>query len=177
MEQGLYPISARILAQIFPAQYYELSPQNGKQNTSKRDVLMDFQVTVNICCYSARMNYHDGIILKTGISKKIVTMLLLQSGDINMNPGPRAPKFPCQICGKAVNWTEPAVQCDNCDGWYHKRCMNMSIAIYQALEHSNTSWLCCTCGVPNFSSSFFTQDSFSTNSISIISLTHHLVNC
>lgn len=38
----------------------------------------------------------------------------------------------------------------------------MNTAVYQALESSNLSWICCSCGIPNFSSSLF--DSFLANS-------------
>ena len=49
--------------------------------------------------------------------------LLLFSGDIESNPGPA--KFPCGICRRPVRENQAGVQCDLCDYWVHKRCVNM----------------------------------------------------
>ena len=84
------------------------------------------------------------------------TLLLLMSGDISPNPGPRTPKYPCGVCRKAVKWGQDAVRCDHCETWYHISCMHMSHSTYQILaDNSNTSWICCQCGMPSFSSSLF----------------------
>ena len=32
----------------------------------------------------------------------IATLLIILSGDVNLNPGPRPPKYPCGVCTKAV---------------------------------------------------------------------------
>ena len=48
----------------------------------------------------------------------IKCITLLAAGDIESNPGPRTPKYPCRICSKNCSWQTPAVQCDDCDGWY-----------------------------------------------------------
>ena len=82
-----------------------------------------------------------------------LTLLLLLSGDIQLNPGPRPPKYPCGLCQKACKWTTPCVRCDTCKVYYHKDCMLMPDGIFNNLN--NISWECFHCGVPNFSSSFF----------------------
>ena len=82
-----------------------------------------------------------------------LTLLLILSGDIQLNPGPRPPKYPCGICHKACKWTTPCVRCDTCKVYYHKDCMLMPDGIFNNLN--NISWECFHCGVPNFSSSFF----------------------
>lgn len=81
----------------------------------------------------------------------LAVVLLSQSADIQTNPSPV--KYPCQICNKAVKWTTPGVCCDSCDGWYHKDCMGMNSAVYEGL--TNISWYCCSCGLPNFSTTLF----------------------
>ena len=48
-------------------------------------------------------------------------LLLGLSNDINPNPGPI--KSPCGLCSKPVKWNQRAVCCDNCDLWYHIRCI------------------------------------------------------
>ena len=57
-------------------------------------------------------------------------MLLLLSGDIELNPGPI--KFPCGICQNAVRDGMRAVCCDECDVWYHVKCYSISPAVYKS---------------------------------------------
>ena len=50
-----------------------------------------------------------------------------------------------------------AVACDQCDQWYHIRCIVMHTFIYNNID-SKESWYCCQCGVPNFASSLFNSE-------------------
>ena len=84
---------------------------------------------------------------------RFLILLLCISNDINLNPGPT--EFPCGLCNKAVRWNQRGICCDNCDLWYHMCCINLSIASYTALENTSVCWICHSCGLPNFSSSFF----------------------
>ena len=43
------------------------------------------------------------------------SLLLCLSSDIEVNPGPYTPKYPCNICEKAAKWGQQAIQCDGCD--------------------------------------------------------------
>ena len=92
-------------------------------------------------------------------------LLMLQAGDMELNPGSQ---FPCLVCNKECDWSRYAVQCDHCDGWYHADCMNVNTIVYKALEDSNVSWICCNCRLPSFTSSLFSSratllsNSFST---------------
>lgn len=82
------------------------------------------------------------------------------------NPGPAKPvyKFPCGICEKPVKSNQRGVQCDDCDVWFHTKCMSMPSAVYKGIEGKDVSWICCSCGLPNFSSTlFFTPSSDSIN--------------
>ncbi|CAG2227037.1 unnamed protein product [Mytilus edulis] len=91
-------------------------------------------------------------------------LLLTNSSDLELNPGPRAPKYPCQVCYKAVTWKDREVACDDCSKWYHAECMHMSTPVYNALASSNISWHCVTCDMPNLSSiSFSLFESFMVN--------------
>ena len=78
---------------------------------------------------------------------------ILQSADIETNPGPRIPKYLCQICSKVVTWKQRGVACDDCDKWSHIKCINMPTVIYVALQ--DVSWTCISGGMPNFASSLF----------------------
>jgi hypothetical protein len=92
---------------------------------------------------------------------------LLLSGQVELNPGPRSPRWPCGSCGKNVNWSSKALECDTCKTWYHTDCQGgMDTTMYNLMDISNLSWNCIKCGLPNFGSSFFYQtelSSFSKN--------------
>ena len=83
-----------------------------------------------------------------------IALLLLLSGDIEVNPGPTY-KFPCSRCDKPVKSNQDGLQCNECDCWFHRQCEFMSKNIYLALAHSDEEWLCTRCSLPNFSDSFF----------------------
>lgn len=93
-------------------------------------------------------------------------VLLTWASDIEVNPGPRTPKYPCQICHKAVTWSQKGVACDDCNQWYHADCMSMPSLVYNTLN--NVSWHCVQCGKPQFTSSFFDSISTHTNSFSAL---------
>ena len=81
-------------------------------------------------------------------------LCLLLSGQVELNPGPRPPKYPCGDCGKAVVYGKGkgSIACDTCDRWFHRECLNMNTVIFEA--QANLSWHCCCCGLPNTSSIF-----------------------
>ena len=89
----------------------------------------------------------------------VMYLILLQAGDLELNPGPRAPKFPCGLCGKAVTWKNGGPQCDGCDVWYHQKCLCMSTPEYTAIGEPSVVWKCEPCGrmsIMNISVSLFT---------------------
>ena len=101
----------------------------------------------------------------------LLILTLLISGDIETNPGPV--RCPCGICNRAVASNHRAVCCDDCNSWIHIKCANISPEHYEHLKTSNCTWICFSCGIPNFSDSFFenssidiSQNSFSTLSVS-----------
>jgi hypothetical protein len=86
----------------------------------------------------------------------IFLILLLQSGDIELNPGPKtANVFPCGMCENPVTWSNDAVCCDNCSIWHHKSCIELCTMDYELLQRSNVQWMCCKCDSLNVSSFTF----------------------
>ena len=81
--------------------------------------------------------------------------LLMHCGDILRNPGPEW-KYPCGVCQKPVKNNQKGLQCDSCDLWYHTNCCRVNDIVYNALANSSCSWICCGCGLPNFSARFLT---------------------
>ena len=80
--------------------------------------------------------------------------LMILSGDIQQNPGPHY-RYPCGECSKPVRTN--GIQCDSCDKWYHAKCCSASRNMFNLLTNSSCVWICCNCGLPNFSSSLFTE--------------------
>ena len=102
---------------------------------------------------------------KKPTSLNVLNLLLILSG-LEVNPGPHNPKrkqtkFPCGICHKQCTWRQPSVACDVCDIWYHKKCLQMNSAVFDNLQ--NVSWICCKCGLPNFSSGLFSKSHSDVN--------------
>ena len=83
--------------------------------------------------------------------------LLVLSGNVELNPGPVF-KYPCGTCSRPCRINQPSIFCDNCNIWFHKKCLKLNSLVFQDLANSSASWICCQCGLPNFSSSLF--DSF-----------------
>ena len=71
--------------------------------------------------------------------------------DIELNPGPRSPKFPYGICHKAVTSNQCVVACDTCNIWHHTTCIHMSTNTYKSLH--NISWHCTSCSIPQLTTS------------------------
>lgn len=104
----------------------------------------------------------------------IYTVMISRSGDCHPHPGPTY-RFPCGVCKKPCKSNQNCIARDSCDQWFHINCMKMPPSVFH--DTKNTSWICCTCGLPNFSSTLFETthiDSFATsiatdNSYSILS--------
>ena len=83
---------------------------------------------------------------------------LLISGDVETNPGPRQPKFPCGECGRACTdyrGAKASILCETCNTWHHADCVGISASFLSLLGRSEIPWECCKCGLPNPSSSIF----------------------
>ncbi len=101
------------------------------------------------------------------ITRHNMRLLLLLSGQIELNPGPYTPKYPCQICSLAVKWGQRGLACDNCDLWYHVSCMSMSSGEYSILANKSMVWNCVKCASSNHTTVF------SSLSASDASSSHH----
>ena len=98
----------------------------------------------------------------------VTTLLLMQAGDINPNPGPN--NTSCAICDKSVLSNHRATLCNKCNCWYHIECMVMTEAEKESLQNRQVSWICCHCSNPNFDSSLLSNSSIElSNSFSVLS--------
>lgn len=94
--------------------------------------------------------------------------LLLRAGDVELNPGPRTPRFPCGECGKACTaykGAKSSIFCDECHRWFHADCVNLSEDLLACLSRSDIPWVCpnLNCGLPNISTSLFNSVLTDTN--------------
>ncbi len=84
----------------------------------------------------------------------------------NSNPWycPGCTRYPCGVCDSSVRHdpARHALCCDNCSIWYHRDCAGCTSGEYQHYAGSNVSWICCKCGVPNYSTTFFDQVTLDT---------------
>ena len=62
----------------------------------------------------------------TNVNNTLFSTILLLSGDIKLNPGPRTTStYPCGYCEDPVTWDCRGIACDNCSIWYHGSCMEL----------------------------------------------------
>ena len=101
------------------------------------------------------------------IHNTLYISLILIMHDIELNPGPRSPKFPCGICHKAVKSSQCGVACDTCNIWYHTICMHMSLTTYESFD--NISWHCASC-ITQFTSSLPNSPTSVNNSFSSVDI-------
>ena len=81
----------------------------------------------------------------------LTLMLILQAGDVDLNPGQRRPKFPCDLCQKAAKWGQNCLQCKLCHNCFHTICLGMPDSLYQThVDYESLTWICSGCGMPQF---------------------------
>ena len=96
----------------------------------------------------------------------VILLLLLLAGDIETNPGPRTPKYPCGECKKACTsykGSQASILCDSCNSWFHSKCVGLIDVVFDTLGRCDLPWECYKCDIPNISTSLF-DSSISHNS-------------
>ena len=75
------------------------------------------------------MPFRNLICRSTLFQVNLVIVILLLSGDVQLNPGPptRTPKYPCGVCSKNVNCDHKAMECEDCLTWYHIKALTWVI--------------------------------------------------
>ena len=97
------------------------------------------------------------------------------AGDVELNPGPRPPRFPCGSCQKACSsyrGAKASILCDSCETWFHSDCVGLSDAALNTLGRSDLPRECYHCGIPNFSSGIFDSTILDSSGTSTSSNSH-----
>ena len=109
-------------------------------NFSNKEVLFSPRVTnVNIL-FMPLANYDKHYKYPKGsLCTDLLHLLLVISGNVELNPGPRTPKYPCGECGKAVALN--SIACDISNTWYHRECAGMNLTIFESyVKNSEMEW-------------------------------------
>ena len=101
--------------------------------------------------------------------------LLAQAGDLHSNPVPNPSttqtppqNYTCGSCRQEVHDQDHAIQCDECDHWYHTACMQMNDTSYEQLKSHSVLWFCSSCGLPNYSNCLFSSNISTSNPYSVL---------
>ena len=122
-------------------------------------LLQKQQYSTKIWCFQSRNVSH-------------LMLILLLSGQIESNPGPQPPSYPCKVCQDEVSDNDNAIMCNECNFWCHISCVGLPEEAYNHLVSNSNSftWVCYICGCPNFHSSLFDNASLElSNSFSLLS--------
>lgn len=101
----------------------------------------------------------------------LTTWLLLLTGDVEVNPGPRCRRYPCGVRCGPVRKNQRGVQSCVCLSWLHTRCIGVSNEQYLELQQSADPLCCKKCqstALPFYDVS--DSDSvFNTSAVSLVS--------
>ena len=73
---------------------------------------------------------HLWMALKGSVCTELLQLLLVISGNVELNPGPQAPEYPCVECGDAVAIN--SIACDICNTWNRREGAGMNLTILES---------------------------------------------
>ena len=79
-----------------------------------------------------------------------VFLILLLSGDIETNPGPRTTlsnKMICDLCVRTIARNTNPVVCSECKGLFHRSCSGLTVTYHKKMLRNEKSWVCQSCYV------------------------------
>ena len=79
-----------------------------------------------------------------------VFLILLLSGDIETNPGPRSTlsnKMICDLCSRTIARNTNPVVCSDCRGLFHRSCAGITVTFHKKILQNEKSWVCHSCYV------------------------------
>ena len=117
--------------------------------------------SVTCCCVERRCQAFSWSKLQAGLKLLKISLatsfLVVLAGDVSLNPGPETD--PCALCTKGCWKSQRAVQCDECDCWFHAKCINMNHREYLDISDLAAYRSCMDCLFPRpFSASNVSYD-------------------
>ena len=85
--------------------------------------------------------------IKHRLRRQMFHLILLLGGDIYVNPGPNW-KYPCVACKKPVKANQDGILCDDCEVWFHPKCVHIDEQEINAPDDLNKNWSCLQCILP-----------------------------
>jgi len=82
----------------------------------------------------------------------------------------------CGICSHEVHEHHLAIQCDECDCWYHTSCVQINDTTHEQLKHNSVLWFCSCCCLPNYSRCLFSSNITTSNKFSTLESLPHSSN-
>ena len=84
---------------------------------SNNEILFSPRVANVTILFMSLANYHKHYKYPKGsVCTELLQLLLIISGNVELNPIPRTPKYPFGECGNAVAIN--SISCDICNTWY-----------------------------------------------------------
>jgi hypothetical protein len=74
--------------------------------------------------------------------------MVLLAGDISTNPGPQQVTDMCVLCKKGCRSNQRAIQCNECDKWFHAKCISMNVKEFNNLANLTANSSCNKCLFP-----------------------------
>ncbi len=123
--------------------------------------------TTQMCLSSLFSRHLNRLPPRPGYRSTHITLLvLILSGDISLNPGPRrCDILPCGYCQQHVSWSNSGIACENCDIWFHRSCADMNPSHYELLANNSVAWVCFKCHSVNNTDSFFHSFELDTQNV------------
>ena len=75
---------------------------------------------------------------KPRLCNRMFHLILSLGGDIHVNPGPNW-KYPCAACKNPVKANQDGILWDDCELWFHPKCVHFDENYYIALSEPRTN--------------------------------------
>ena len=137
-----------------------LKTTNSVAETSMRHLYAGKNVTASVSCFSAMPISKNRTYMKNTLwpAKRVKRLLavfrqsgmalclIYLGGDLELNPGPTG--VSCVPCGKEIRRNQKSVQCYECSGWFHTKCIAMNKKEHADAVKPDARLICMACVFP-----------------------------
>ena len=106
-------------------------------NSKSQSDSLDQQVALTALLKPLKLSvYLDKPVKSKTVLIYIFTLLISQSTNVEVNPGPVVSQYPCGHCNLEVTWSQKGIYCEECGIWYHTDCQGIGDRTYDKLSES-----------------------------------------